>query len=43
MWLLPQKKKNVASNSSTLVEKVKLNSFMWLKANPPFIGFSYHD
>ncbi|AET03976.1 transmembrane protein, putative [Medicago truncatula] len=35
--------KNVASDPFTLSDKVKLNSFLWLKTNQPSFVFSYHD
>ena len=35
---------NTASDPLALTEKVKLNSFLWLKSKrPPFSLFSYHD
>jgi hypothetical protein len=34
---------NTGSNHSVLFEKVKLNSFLWLKAKRPSLNFCYHD
>jgi len=34
---------NTASNSSILSEKVKLNSFLWLKSKQATFSYSYHD
>ena len=34
---------NTWSNHSVLFEKVKLNSFLWLKAKWPSLNFCYHD
>lgn len=35
--------KNTASEPSTLIEKVKLNSFLWLKSKQEFFVYSFHD
>ncbi|AES97573.1 hypothetical protein MTR_5g056220 [Medicago truncatula] len=34
---------NAASSPSTLLENVKLNSFLWLKSKLPVFNYSYHD
>jgi len=34
---------NMVSNSSTTIEKVKLNSFLWLKSKQATFCYSYHD
>jgi len=34
---------NKASDSLILVEKVKLNSFLWLKSKQAIFNYSYHD
>jgi len=34
---------NVACDSSSMVEIVKLNSFIWLKASQTSFSYSYHD
>jgi len=34
---------NVALNPSVLLEKVKLNSFLWLKSKHVTFSYSYHD
>ncbi|KEH18656.1 hypothetical protein MTR_8g027695 [Medicago truncatula] len=33
----------MASNSSTLIEKVKLYSFLWLKSKQATFSYNYHD
>jgi len=35
--------KNMGSNTSTLLTKVKLNSFLWLKSKQGLFSYSYHD
>jgi len=35
--------KNVASHPYVLTEKVKLNSFLWVKANHPSFTYCYYD
>jgi hypothetical protein len=34
---------NAVCSSSELLEKVKLNSFLWLKANQATFMYNYHD
>lgn len=34
---------NMACDSSIIVEKVKLNSFLWLKSSKALFSYSYHD
>jgi hypothetical protein len=34
---------NAASASSTLLEKVKLNSFLWMKSKQAAFSYSFHD
>jgi hypothetical protein len=34
---------NTISDPSMLVEKVKLNSFLWLKSKQVAFAYSYHD
>jgi hypothetical protein len=34
---------NTGSNSSVLIEKIKLNSYLWLKAKWPSFHLCYHD
>ena len=34
---------NTVSNPSILIEKVKLNSILWLKSKQVFFSYSYHD
>nr|ABD33378.1 hypothetical protein MtrDRAFT_AC157504g8v2 [Medicago truncatula] len=34
---------NVSSSPSVLIEKVKLNSFLWLKSKQVIFSYSYHD
>jgi len=34
---------NAASNPVVLLEKVKLNSFLWLKSKQVVFSYSYHD
>lgn len=35
--------KNAVSDPYTILAKVKLNSFLWLKSNQASIDFCYHD
>jgi len=35
--------KNTGSNPSVLIEKIKLNSFLWLRAKWPSFNICYHD
>jgi len=35
--------KNIASDTSVLIEKVKLNSFLWVKSKQVSFPFSFHD
>jgi hypothetical protein len=35
--------KNTGSNSSVLIEKIKLSSYLWLKANRPSFNLCFHD
>jgi len=35
--------KNTTSNPYSLLEKVKLNSFLWLKTNQVSFAYGYHD
>jgi hypothetical protein len=35
--------KNMISNTSTLLAKVKLNSFLWFKSKQGLFSYSYHD
>jgi hypothetical protein len=48
VWAIWKKKNNrifqdTTSDSSTIVEKVKLNSFMWLKSSQTSFIYDYHD
>ena len=35
--------KNAATDPYTILDKIKLNSFLWLKTNQASITFCYHD
>ena len=48
VWVLSKDKnncifKNTASDPYVLIDKVKLNSFLWLKSKQVSFNYSYHD
>jgi hypothetical protein len=48
VWVIWKKRNdrifnNVASDPFALIDKVKLNSFLWLKSNNALFVFSYHE